>query len=103
MRRPQYRINYKNEKHPNPKRKRTERGDGRRDVPRRGKEPSSSVADFAKALLLSDKVLFNRVTGGGTARGNLNLPVDRGQMCADRARTDHQVHGDLRIRPALSD
>lgn len=61
------------------------------------------MAGFAKVLVLSDEVLFNRVAGGGAARGNLNLPVDRGQVCTDRARTDHQVHGDLRVRPALSD
>ena len=48
-----------------------------------------------------DEFLSDGVAGGGTARGDPDLAVDRGDMRIDGARADHQVLGDLRVGPAL--
>ena len=49
----------------------------------------------------SDQVVLDRIAGRGTARGHLNLAIDRGQVVVDRAGTDNQMLGDLRICESL--
>ena len=48
-----------------------------------------------------DKMMFKRVAGAGTARGNLDLAVNDNQVSIDRARTDYKLPCDLCIGQPL--
>src|SRR5438270_12318886 len=48
-----------------------------------------------------DQFVLNSVAGGGTARGNPDLAVDRGQVPVDRATTDDQLLGYLGVGQSL--
>ena len=43
----------------------------------------------------SDQLVFDRSTSRGSARGDLELPVNRTQVCIDSPRADHELFGDL--------
>ena len=45
----------------------------------------------------SDKLMLDRVAGGSAARGDLDFPIDRGQVVVDGTGTDDELVGDLRI------
>jgi hypothetical protein len=44
-----------------------------------------------------DKMLFHRIAGGGTARGNLDFAIDRSQVVVNGSWADDQLLGDLCI------
>ena len=41
------------------------------------------------------------IAGSPTARRNLDLGIDRGQMCIHRSRTDDELFGNLRVSQPL--
>ncbi len=48
-------------------------------------------------------MVFKCIAGSGSARGDLDFPVDGGEVVIDRARADDEVSSDLRISQALSE
>jgi hypothetical protein len=50
-----------------------------------------------------EQVVLNGKAGGGGARGDAQLAIERGGMAVDGAQTDHQMFGDLGIGPALGE
>ena len=54
-----------------------------------------------KTSPLSHQMLFNRVASGRTARRNLELAVDGGEVPVDGAGTDNQLSGQLGIGQPL--
>ena len=48
-----------------------------------------------------DQVVFHRVAGSGSVRGDLDVAVDGGQVIVDGARADDELLGDVRIGESL--
>ena len=49
----------------------------------------------------SGQLMLDGVAGGGAARGHLDFAINGGEVGVDRARTDDELLGDLRIGEAL--
>ena len=57
--------------------------------------------ESAQELSRSDQPMLKGVAGGGTARGDPNFAVDRGQVPVDGATSDDQLVSYLRIDQPL--
>ena len=47
--------------------------------------------------------MFKRVAGSGSARGDLDFPVDGGEVVIDGAGADDELVGDLHVSQTLSE
>ena len=54
-----------------------------------------------KVDVKSNQVMFHSIAGSPTARRNLNLEIDRGQVRIDRSRTDDELFSNVRISQPL--
>ena len=59
------------------------------------------LADLSQGSGYSDEALLERIPGGGSSGGDLDLAVDRGEVMVDSTRADDQLLGNLCIGPAL--
>lgn len=68
--------------------------------PRRQAEPPTQE-HHPRGSGCSDEVVLQGIAGGGTAGGDLDLGVDRGEVVVDRPSADHELLGDLGIGESL--